>query len=55
MILVLGMIAALGLGVWVGMGAPGMGGREDRVVGEGRARRLARNRHLHWLRPPDRR
>jgi hypothetical protein len=54
MMLVLGMVAALGLGIYVGVGAPGFGGREDRVVGEGRARRLER-RHIHWLRPNNRR
>jgi hypothetical protein len=52
MILVLGMVAALGLGLYVGLGAPGFKGREDRVVE--RARRLER-KHIHWLRPPSRR
>ncbi|HSJ25579.1 MAG TPA: hypothetical protein VK929_12970 [Longimicrobiales bacterium] len=52
--LILGMLVALGLGVYVGLGAPGWKGREDRVVHEGRARRLER-RHIHWLRPPNRR
>jgi hypothetical protein len=54
MIWILGMVAALGLGVYVGLGAPGTKGREDRVVTEGKARRLER-RHIHWLRPPSRR
>jgi hypothetical protein len=54
MFLILGMVAALGLGVYVGLGLPGMGGRQDRIVTEGRARRLER-RHIHWLRPPERR
>jgi hypothetical protein len=49
MILLLGMVAALGIGVYVGLGAPGWKGREDRVVEEGRARRLER-RHIHWIR-----
>jgi hypothetical protein len=53
MFIILGMVAALGLGLYVGLGTPGMKGREDRVVTEGRARRLER-RHIHWLRPPSR-
>lgn len=43
----------LGLGIWVGLGHPGVGGREDRIV-SGRPQRLQRKR-LDWLRPPDRR
>jgi hypothetical protein len=44
------IIAALALlgGIYVGLGAPGMPGREDRVVTPGRARRL-KARHIHWL------
>lgn len=42
-------VAALVLGVWVGLGMPGMSGREDRVVSSGRARRLP-HRHVHWIR-----
>jgi hypothetical protein len=53
MFIVLGMIAALGIGIWVGLGTPGMRGPEDRVVHEGRARRLEK-RHIDWLRPPRR-
>lgn len=45
-----GMVAALGAGIYVGMGAPGTHGREDRVVPEGKARRLQK-RHIDWLRP----
>jgi Uri superfamily endonuclease len=53
MFIVLGMIAALGIGIYVGLGAPGMQGREDRVVTHGRAKRLQK-RHIDWLRPPRR-
>jgi hypothetical protein len=39
--LVLGAVAALAIGIWVGIGAPGLpGAREDRVVEPGRAKRL---------------
>jgi hypothetical protein len=43
-----GMLAALGLGIYVGLGAPGTRGREDRIVHPGRARRLPR-RHIDLL------
>jgi Uri superfamily endonuclease len=49
MFIVLGMAAALGLGVYVGLGMPGMKGREDRVVQHGTPRRLGK-RHIDWLR-----
>jgi hypothetical protein len=42
-------VLALALGVYVGLGMPGMPGREDRVVPHGRARRLP-HRHIHWFR-----
>jgi hypothetical protein len=48
--LILLMILALAGGIYVGLGAPGLRGREDRVVTSGRARRLP-HRHVHWLRP----
>jgi Uri superfamily endonuclease len=48
MFIVLGMVAALGIGLYVGLGAPGMRGREDRVVHHGRARRLPK-KHIDWL------
>jgi hypothetical protein len=49
--IVLGLVALI-LGIWVGLGMPGVqGGRRDRVVEPGRARRYARVRHLDWLRP----
>jgi Uri superfamily endonuclease len=48
--LVAGMLVALGAGVYVGLGAPGTRGRQDRVVMHGRPKRLQR-RHIDWLRP----
>jgi hypothetical protein len=46
-----GLVAALGVGVWVGIGAPGLpGAREDRVVEPGRAQRL-KKRHIDLLKP----
>ena len=51
---VLFAILALALGIYVGLGMPGISGREDRVVPPGRARRLP-HRHLHWIRPTRRR
>lgn len=49
-------IVALAFGIYVGLGMPGVGGRENRVVPTGRARRLP-HRHVHWIRTqkkPDR-
>lgn len=48
MFLVMGMVAALGIGIYVGLGAPGTRGREDRVVTQGRPRRLQK-KHIDWL------
>lgn len=49
-LLIGGMVAALGAGVYIGLGAPGMpGGRVDRVVEPGRAKRL-RKQHIDLLR-----
>ena len=46
-----GMVAALAIGVWVGIGAPGLpGARQDRVVPPGTARRL-RKHHIDLLKP----
>lgn len=48
-------IVALGIGIYVGLGLPGLpGGREDRIVPSGRARRLKHN-HIHWFRTSGRR
>lgn len=50
-LIVSGLVAALGLGVWVGIGAPGLpGAREDRVVKPGQARRLKKH-HIDLLKP----
>ncbi|HSJ15091.1 MAG TPA: hypothetical protein VK939_11790 [Longimicrobiales bacterium] len=52
--IILGAAVALGGGIYVGLGAPGMPGREDRVLPPGsRPRRLERRR-IDWLRPPRR-
>jgi hypothetical protein len=48
--LIVALVLALGLGVYVGLGAPGLPGREDRVVAAGRARRLPK-RSIRWHRP----
>ncbi len=45
---------ALGIGIYVGLGLPGLPGREDRVVAPGRARRLKHN-YIHWYRSNKRR
>ena len=47
----IGLGVALGAGVYVGMGMPGLSGREDRVVRRGHARQEARHRNLDWLKP----
>ncbi|CAN5893138.1 hypothetical protein BH23GEM9_BH23GEM9_02430 [soil metagenome] len=49
MFIILGMMVALGIGIYVGLGAPGMKGREDRIVTQGRPKRLQK-RHIDWLR-----
>lgn len=52
--LIIALVLALVIGIYVGLGAPGFKGPEDRVVDTGRARRLAQ-RHIHWIRPQRRR
>jgi hypothetical protein len=54
MMYILGMILALGLGIYIGLGAPGAPwGRQDRIVRSGHARRTRRQfTPLDWLRPP---
>lgn len=47
-IVVGGMIVALGVGIYVGLGMPGIPGREDRLVPPGRARRLQKQ-HIDLL------
>jgi Uri superfamily endonuclease len=49
-LILLGMAVALGAGIYVGLGAPGTRGRENRVVYHRPARRLEK-RHIDWLRP----
>jgi hypothetical protein len=49
MLIFLGAVA-LGVGVWVGIGAPGVAKREDRITH--RPRRLPKHTALDWLRPP---
>jgi hypothetical protein len=51
----IGLAAALGAGIYVGLGMPGMSGREDRMVSPGKARREARYRNIDWLKPFSRR
>lgn len=51
---VLGGVIALGLGIYIGLGFPGLPGREDRVVPRRSSRRLNRQRTLDWLRPAER-
>jgi hypothetical protein len=54
--LILLAIGALGFGVWVGLGLPGVGGgREDRVVESGRARRGLQPNYIHWIKQKRRR
>lgn len=48
--LVVIMIIALGVGIYVGLGAPGFRGRQDRVITGGRGRRLP-HRYVNWMRP----
>jgi hypothetical protein len=53
MLYVIGGILALALGIYIGLGMPGMPGREDRVVTSGRARRPKRQHTpLDYIKPP---
>jgi hypothetical protein len=49
-----GMVVALAGGIYVGLGLPGLPGREGRVVPHGRARRMEK-KHIHWFKPDQRR
>jgi hypothetical protein len=51
---IIGAVIALGGGIYVGLGAPGMKGREDRVLPPGSRRHRLPRRHVHWFRPPER-
>lgn len=53
MIFIVLSVIALAAGIWVGMGHPGLPGREDRYVATG-ARRSIERRRIDWLRPPQR-
>lgn len=45
-------VAALGIGVYIGIGHPGLPGKEDRVLPSGMPRRRRRQvQMLDWLRP----
>ena len=54
MVWIMGLLVALGIGVYVGLGFPGLKGRQDRIVTPGRAHRL-RYRNLDWFRTTPRR
>lgn len=43
---IIGMVAALALGIYIGIGFPGLPGREDRVVSR-------RGRRIHHFTPYD--
>ncbi len=47
--LIVTIVVSLAIGIWVGLGHPGVGGRNNRVVRPGQARRLPHN-YIHWLR-----
>ena len=47
--LIITATVALAVGIYVGLGAPGFRGRENRIVAPGRARRLE-HRYVHWIR-----
>jgi hypothetical protein len=55
MYLIVACVLALGIGVYVGLGMPGMPGREDRVVESGRARRGLQPNHIDYFRAKRRR
>ncbi len=50
---ILGAVLALGLGVYIGIGFPGLPGGEDRVIHRRRQRRRSFT-PLDWLKPPRR-
>lgn len=50
---IFGAIVALALGIYIGLGFPGLPGREDRIVRRRPPRRKSFT-PLDWLRPPKR-
>jgi hypothetical protein len=50
---IIGMVVALGVGLYIGFGFPGLPGGEDRIVSRRRRRRRSFT-PLDWLRPPKR-
>lgn len=51
-LMILGGVVAFALGIWIGLGHPGVGGREDRVLpGNMRRRPLHEQQFLDWLKP----
>lgn len=51
-LMILGGVAAFGLGIWIGIGHPGLPGREDRILpGNMRRRPLYKQEFLDWLKP----
>jgi hypothetical protein len=50
--LIVASVAAFGLGVYIGLGHPGIPGKEDRVLPPGMTRRPRHKiQMLDWLRP----
>ncbi|MGH7483283.1 MAG: hypothetical protein ACRELV_14110 [Longimicrobiales bacterium] len=49
----IGAVAALGIGLYIGLGFPGLPGRQDRVTSKRRSRRRTFT-PLDWIRPPKR-
>jgi hypothetical protein len=47
---ILGLVLAFAIGIYIGLGSPGLPGRQDRFVPSGRARRARRDTTpLDWL------
>lgn len=50
MLYIVGLVLALALGIYIGLGSPGLPGRQDRFVASGRARPPRRKSvPLDWL------
>lgn len=53
-LLIIGAVLAFAIGIYIGLGMPGVPGRGDRVVSENLPRRRNNKiRYLDWLRPPE--